>query len=288
MASVLLNDAEKTFILHGVEVDLRCDGRRRGDYRPMELETDVVSTASGSARLRLANTDILVGVKTEIDVPYPENPEEGKLEFFVDCSANATPAFEGRGGEDLANEISSRLSRAYQSLPLAPLCIVPKQACWKLYVDILILECGGNFYDAISLAVKAALFNTRVPQVTGSFLDGGSVDLEVSDDPFQCWRLDITKAPVLVTLSKIGDNCVVDPTAEEETCSVASIVVAVLDSGSLTAVIKIGEGSVHEQTLIETIKTAQKIGVELNSSLMTALNQEESLGPKRQRFGFLK
>lgn len=45
-----------------------------------------------------------------------------------------------------------------------------------------------------------------------------------------------------------------DPTAEEETCSVASIVVAVLDSGSLTAVIKIGEGSVHEQTLIETIK----------------------------------
>lgn len=67
-----------------MQVDLRCDGRRRGDYRPMELETDVVSTASGSARLRLANTDILVGVKTEIDVPYPENPEEGKLEFFVD------------------------------------------------------------------------------------------------------------------------------------------------------------------------------------------------------------
>lgn len=50
----------------------------------MELETDVVSHASGSARLRLANTDILVGVKTEIDVPNPECPSLGKIEFFVD------------------------------------------------------------------------------------------------------------------------------------------------------------------------------------------------------------
>lgn len=50
----------------------------------MELETDVVPHASGSARLRLANTDILVGVKTEIDKPFPLSPNEGKIEFFVD------------------------------------------------------------------------------------------------------------------------------------------------------------------------------------------------------------
>jgi exosome complex RNA-binding protein Rrp42 (RNase PH superfamily) len=64
--------------------DFRYDGRTRLDYRPMEVETDVVSHASGSARLRLANTDILVGVKAEIDTPYPERPREGKIEFFVD------------------------------------------------------------------------------------------------------------------------------------------------------------------------------------------------------------
>lgn len=76
--------------------DFRCDGRMRLDYRPMEVETDVVSHASGSARLRLANTDILVGVKTEIDTPYPERPREGKIEFFVDwyeqCPLCAAPA----------------------------------------------------------------------------------------------------------------------------------------------------------------------------------------------------
>lgn len=52
----------------------------------MELETDVVSHANGSARLRLANTDVLVGVKTEVDTPSPDNPGAGKIEFFVDWS----------------------------------------------------------------------------------------------------------------------------------------------------------------------------------------------------------
>lgn len=50
----------------------------------MELETDLVPHASGSARLRLANTDILVGVKAEIDKPSPTAPNKGKIEFFVD------------------------------------------------------------------------------------------------------------------------------------------------------------------------------------------------------------
>lgn len=68
-----------------------------------------------------------------------------KLYLFKFSSANATPAFEGRGGEDLANEISSALLKAYDVLPLNNLCIVPGFSCWKLYVDILILECGGNY-----------------------------------------------------------------------------------------------------------------------------------------------
>lgn len=39
---------------------------------------------NGSARVRLGNSDILVGVKMEIDTPFPDRPFEGKIEFFVD------------------------------------------------------------------------------------------------------------------------------------------------------------------------------------------------------------
>ncbi|XP_041975074.1 exosome complex component RRP42 [Aricia agestis] len=230
MAGLLLSSAEKVYVLHGVQDDCRSDGRANIDYRPMELETDVVSHASGSARLRLANTDILVGVKTEIDVPKLESPDLGKIEFFVDCSANATPEFEGRGGEQLANNISNMMQRAYhssQAFNLKQLCIFEGKQCWKLYVDILILECGGNLFDAVSLAVKAALFNTRIPFVKAALMDGGNVDLELSDDPYDSKLLDVGSAPLLVTLCKIGDKCVVDPSAEEECCSVISLVVGI-------------------------------------------------------------
>lgn len=56
-------------------------------------------------------------------------------------SANATPAFEGRGGDDLATEISNVLSMAYQTpdaFDLKQLCIIPQKKCWKMYVDILV------------------------------------------------------------------------------------------------------------------------------------------------------
>lgn len=72
-----------------------------------------------------------------------------------------------------------------------------------MYADILVLECGGNLFDAVSLAVKAALNNTRVPSVIAAEQDGGQVDLTLSDDPFDCWNLDIKAAPVLVTLCKV-------------------------------------------------------------------------------------
>ena len=49
------------------------------------------------------------------------------------------------------------------SIFLQSLCVVERQQCWVLYVDVLILECGGNLYDAISIAVKAALFNVKLP-----------------------------------------------------------------------------------------------------------------------------
>ena len=65
MAEVDLSEAERTYILHGIQDNLRVDGRGCEDYRYMEVETEVVSNTNGSARLRLANTDILVGIKVE-------------------------------------------------------------------------------------------------------------------------------------------------------------------------------------------------------------------------------
>ncbi|CAG9841138.1 unnamed protein product [Diabrotica balteata] len=281
-----LCEAEKTFVLHGVEENFRVDGREREDYRPMELETDIISHAFGSARLRLANTDVLVAVKIEVDVPFPETPNLGKLEFFVDCSANATPDFEGRGGEDLAIAISNTLSSAYSS-PLAfdlrKLCILNGRKCWKIYVDILILECGGNLFDAVSLAVKAALWNTQVPLVKNVNIDGNNVEINVSDELYDCKRLEVQNAPIMVTVCKIGEKCIVDPNAAEEQCSVGSVVVAV-SGDKFSTVYQTGTGSLHPSTLIESLQLGLSVAQRLDEALWRTL---EEVKPD-QDIGFLK
>lgn len=89
------------------------------------------------------------------------------------------------------------------------------------------MECGGNLYDAVSLAVKGALFSTTLPKVTAALMDGGNIDLQLSEDPYDSVRLKTESIPIFITICKIGEYCIVDPSAEEEVCSSASLVVGV-------------------------------------------------------------
>lgn len=81
-----------------------------------------------------------------------EHPQEKKQDvlvfnkpvlfsFSVTSSANATPEFEGRGGEELGTELSNTLYKVFNnkhSLDMGSLCISPGEHCWVLYVDVLV------------------------------------------------------------------------------------------------------------------------------------------------------
>ena len=58
-------------------------------------------------------------------------------------------------------------------------------------------------FDAVSLAVKSALFATEIPSVKVSSMDGDQPELELSDDPFDTKRLDTLNAPCVITLMKV-------------------------------------------------------------------------------------
>lgn len=64
---------------------------------------------------------------------------------------------------------------------------------------------------------------------------------------------------MLVSLCKIGNNYVVDPTIEEEICGAGCIVVSVTPKGNVTAVLKKGAGSFMPDTLNEIILVRQHI-----------------------------
>jgi len=57
--------------------------------------------ASGSARLRLGGTDVMVAVKADIGSPAAETPCDGRLQCSVEISASAGTDYEGRLGDSL-------------------------------------------------------------------------------------------------------------------------------------------------------------------------------------------
>ena len=63
MATGLISQGEVEWITQGVACNCRNDGRGREDFRELSVQLGVVPQASGSARVRLGETDVIVGIK---------------------------------------------------------------------------------------------------------------------------------------------------------------------------------------------------------------------------------
>ncbi|KAF2360615.1 Exoribonuclease phosphorolytic domain 1 [Trinorchestia longiramus] len=290
MVDINLSEAEKRYIIDGVKLGIRADGRGPLDYRELELETGVLDTANGSARVRLHRTDVLVTVKMELEPPAPARPNHGKLLFFVNYSGNAAPEFEGRGGDELAARLSGVLERLYSdanAFNTAGLVLVPGKYVKAFYVDVEVLECGGNLFDVVSVGVKAALYATRTPSITITGEDGGELEFNLSDNPYDVDRLDVVNAPVLITHLRVSEGAtVVDPSIEEEQCAPVSVVVGVAPNSSICAVHLLGPGTIGPQTLQKALKGSSTLGADIHVRLLAKLKQEENFQGRRIR-GFL-
>jgi exosome complex component RRP42 len=74
----------------------------------------------------------------------------------------------------------------------------------ELKIILQLLECGGGLIDAISMGVKAALADTKIPKVSVIGSDGGVLELELADEAEGREEpLEWTSAPCLVTLNKV-------------------------------------------------------------------------------------
>ena len=75
----LLSPGERQFVRDGIEADIRADGRSCLDAREFTVSTGLVAQASGSARVMLDTTDVLVGIKAEFGETEPGAPDRGRV-----------------------------------------------------------------------------------------------------------------------------------------------------------------------------------------------------------------
>lgn len=268
---MITSEAERTYIIDGVKAGIRSDGRGCLDFRPLQLELSLVLQANGSARLLLGETDVLVGVKAELGSPSPHHPDQGQVQVTVECSSVASPEYEGRGGEEWASALSRTLQETLAGgahggygLDLCSLCLLPGRTCWRVYVDGLILNDGGNVLDALSLATLAALGSTRLPRVE---VMAGEEDeepqVELDDDLNNMQPLVVDQVPLIITLNMVGPRLVVDLTSEEELCASTSLQVAVTRTGRLCGMGQQGPRGLPLTGVSEVVEVAQKVGPKL-------------------------
>ncbi|KAI8073074.1 ribosomal protein S5 domain 2-type protein [Gongronella butleri] len=290
MPAPVISPAEKTYITEGIDNDCRADGRARMDYRTLVLEAGLLSQASGSARGRLGDTDVLVGVKVEIGEVEPDAPNVGRVICNVECAPSASQQFEGRGADDLNNSLTQALDRWYNGaqsgLDLKKLGIIPGQSCWIIYIDAMVMDCDGNLFDTIVMTTRAALQDTRIPKTEIQDMGDGEFEFDVMDDveeaePLEGWQ----QSPVSVTLYKVGERYIVDPTILEELCAQVILSVGVNKDGQLCGMQKSGLGSLDPSLVSEMVQSATQLALPLIKKLDTKLHEDQENELDKRRKG---
>ncbi|KAM7436233.1 Exosome complex component RRP43 [Porites harrisoni] len=125
-----------------------------------------ISTAEGSALVKLGNTTVVCGVKAEFAVPSQEKPKLGFIVPNVDlpplCSSRFRPGPPSEQAQVLSQFVADIISNC-EPISLEDLCILEGKLCWVLYVDIMCLSYDGNITDACLIAAVAALQNCGSP-----------------------------------------------------------------------------------------------------------------------------
>ncbi len=261
MSPSVVNESMQMHLRSALSNGIRFDGRGLTAYRPVKVEYGVSKTAEGSARVKIGDTEVLAGVKLFIDKPYPDVPEEGSLMVGAELLPMASPDFEA-GPPDVKSielaRVVDRGIREAKAIDTKKLCIKVGEKVWIVSVDICTVNDDGNLMDAAGLASLAALQDAVFPHY-----DGTELDYRKKTDK----KLPLTKLPVGVTVYKLGNNLLVDPSLTEETVFDARLTVTTMQGGVLCALQKGGDGPLTLDDIRNMIELGSKKAEELRKYL---------------------
>jgi exosome complex component RRP42 len=73
MSNEIIAELRKDYIYNLMIKGEREDGRAFDQYRNLVIETNVINKAEGSARVKLGDTHVVVGVKIQPGTPFPDH-----------------------------------------------------------------------------------------------------------------------------------------------------------------------------------------------------------------------
>ncbi|NP_001088781.1 uncharacterized protein LOC496046 [Xenopus laevis] len=248
----------------------RPDGRELTEFRTTTINVGSITTADGSALVKLGNCTVLCGVKAEFAAPPADAPNKGYVVPNVDLSPLCSSQFRpGPPGEEaqVASQFMADVIDNSQMLLKEDLCIRHGKLAWVLYCDLICLDYDGNLLDTCTCALVAALQNVRLPSVKINEETGlAEVNLKT-----KC-ALKILKHPIATSFAVFDDKFLLaDPTGEEESLARGLLTVVTDEDERLCATQKPGGSSLSAEKLQECISRAITRHKEVTTLLQEAL-----------------
>lgn len=251
----------KEHFLKSLKEDVRYDGRKKLDYRDITIETEMFNTAEGSAKVTCGDTTVLVGVKLSLGSPFPDRPDEGVLMVGCELLPIAHKSIESGPPSIDAIETGRVIDRGIResgAVDVKKLCLEEGEKVWMISVDIVPLNHDGNILDLGGLGAIAALKSLKFPEVVD-----GAVDYKKKTDE----GLDLKEFPVPVTVCKVGDEFIVDPTKTEEDLIDARLTVTPLDDKRICSLQKGGDVGMTLDEIDKAMDLALEKGQELRKHI---------------------
>lgn len=252
MSNSVISQIRRDRILGLIAEGKREDGRKFDEFRKIEVETGLIESADGSAKVKLGDTIVMAGVKIVPGVPYPDAPADGTLTTGMELIPMAHPDFESGPPSEDAIEMARVVDRGIREsgmIDVKKLCIKEGESIWMVFLDIYAIDNCGNLFDAANIASVCALRTAKIPWKQ-YFPDDGK-----EDEP-----LPVTCLPISVTAHKLGNDLIIDPNFDEESVATARLTVTTDENGNFRAMQKGGKGSITRADLSLCLDRSVEIG----------------------------
>ncbi|MGB9719294.1 MAG: exosome complex protein Rrp42 [Candidatus Anstonellales archaeon] len=255
---IVMHAMRKSYMLTLLANGERLDGRAFYDYRHVELHKGVIDTAEGSALAKIGSTQIIAGIKFEVVEPFASDPDKGVFITNAELLPLASSRFEPGPPREESIEFARVVDRAIRSADIIDLesFFLEEGKALGLFLDLYVLDYGGNMVDAAGLAALAALMTTRIPKVENAQIIRGEYS----------GTLKIDQYPLPVSFSKIDHYILVDPTVEEESASDAGLTIATTED-HIAAIQKFGTGGFKKDDVLNSVDIAFEKTKELRKYL---------------------
>jgi exosome complex component RRP42 len=230
----------------------RFDGRKPEEFRQLSIETGVSANAEGSARVKLGNTDVIVGVKLATGEPYADSPNKGNFMVSAELSPMSSSRFESGPPKFPVIEFGRVLDRGLREsgfINWEGLCIEEGKKVWTLFVDIYTINDDGNLMDAAGIGAIAAMKTAKLPTYdketeTLDYKNPSETPLPLND-----------VTPIAITAYKVGDKILVDPNRDEQDAATARVTIGSSD-GIISSIQKGEEEAMTQEEIGEALDLA--------------------------------